>query len=379
MRHALVVMLALVAATAAPSCRRSAEAEHGHDEERHVDASAAEGTAASPVLSLEGLRGIRWMTAPDARAEGAWFAGEAIGDESAEVTLSSPVSGRVASPPYAPGRPVPRGTELVRIDSPEQAELLSRLSATRAEVERADSALVREERLAAAGATSSREVDDARYAARAAHAAYEAAQGSLDARGLAASDRPGRVVMKAPAAGTVLRWSVREGQGVEAGQELGAFQLHAARLVRVDLPLPGPSWRLGDDTEVRTSDGRRWAARVAGVPAALASDTRRLSYRLELEGSALPLPGQPVEVRVPFGTAVILPQAALQQIEGTWGVFVRAGDRAEFHPVRRGVELGADVAVEDGVHPGEELAADGAYLLKSLWLKSRSGGDEHEH
>jgi cobalt-zinc-cadmium efflux system membrane fusion protein len=147
----------------------------------------------------------------------------------------------------------------------------------------------------------------------------------------------------------------------------------------VDLPLPGPNWKLGDATEVRTSDGRHWQARVAGIPAALADDTRRLSYRLALEGDALPLPGQPVEARVPFGMAVILPQAALQQIEGTWGVFVRAGDRAEFHAVRRGIELGSDVAVEEGVRPGEQIASDGAYLLKSLWLKSRSGGDEHEH
>jgi hypothetical protein len=47
--------------------------------------------------------------------------------------------------------------------------------------------------------------------------------------------------------------------------------------------------------------------------------------------------------------------------------------------VRRGVELGSDVVIEEGVNPGESVAADGAYLLKSMWLKARSGGDEHEH
>jgi Membrane-fusion protein len=84
-------------------------------------------------------------------------------------------------------------------------------------------------------------------------------------------------------------------------------------------------------------------------------------------------------VRVPFASGVILPQSALQQIEGVWGVFVRDGQRAVFRPVRRGMELGSDVLLLAGVEPGQEVVADGAYLLKSTWLKARSGGDAHEH
>jgi cobalt-zinc-cadmium efflux system membrane fusion protein len=196
---------------------------------------------------------------------------------------------------------------------------------------------------------------------------------------LADADGSGRFALRAPAHGAVVQWNVRSGQGIEAGQELGVFQVAPARLVRLDLSLPGPPWQLGDETDVRASDGRRWRARVAGVPAVLADTTRRLAFRLELIDGKPPLPGQPVEVRVPFAVAVILPQAAVQQIEGTWGVFVRAGDTAVFHPIRRGVELGSDVVIEGGVSPGEQIATDGAYLLKSLWLKVRSGDDEHEH
>ena len=80
----------------------------------------------------------------------------------------------------------------------------------------------------------------------------------------------------------------------------------------------------------------------------------------------------------PFAVAVILPQAALQQVDGQWGVFVRSGDHAEFHPVRRGAELATNVVIEDGVKPGETIAADGAYLLKSLWQKTQSGGDGND-
>lgn len=379
MRSAIVLPLGLAAVIALASCKSRSAPEHPTDADQAIAAAPAEGSTETAVIPLAGLRGIRWISAPEPRAEGAWFPGEAIGDESAQNVLSSPVGGRVASVPWSPGRPVSRGAVLLEIESPEQAELVARSIVAKADTERADAALDREEKLASAGATSQREVEEARREASVARAQSEAARLGLEARGLTDSDRSGRFTLRAPAFGTVVRWNVRNGQGVEPGLELGTFQTASARLVRLDLSLPGPRWKFGDETEARTSDGRRWKARVVGVPVVLADDTRRLSFRLELSDGALPLPGQPVEVRVPFAVAVILPQSAVQQIEGTWGVFVRGGDRAEFHPVRRGVELGSDVVIEEGVNPGESVAADGAYLLKSMWLKARSGGDEHEH
>lgn len=379
MSRRTLMVFGLLSVTALASCQSSTTREEHHDEGEHETAALPGNSSDSPVILLEGLRGIRWLTAPQPRAEGAWFPGEAIGDESAQSVLSSPVSGRVVSAPFPPGRSVSRGAELLVIESPEQAELVSRRLITSAEAESAEAALAREEKLAAAGATSQRDLEDARREAAVARAENESARLGLEARGLKDSDDSARFVLRAPTSGVIVRWNVRKGERVEAGHELGSIQTASARLVRLDLSLPGPQWRLGDETEARTSDGRHWKARVAGVPAVLADDTRRLTFRLELSDGTLPFPGQPLEVRVPFAVAVILPQAAVQQIEGKWGVFVRVDDRAEFHPVRRGVELGSDVVIEEGVSPGENVAGDGAYLLKSMWLKTRSGGDEHDH
>ena len=111
----------------------------------------------------------------------------------------------------------------------------------------------------------------------------------------------------------------------------------------------------------------------------LTTDTRRLSYRLRLLGGPLPIPGTPLEVHVPLAKTVVLPQSALQQVEGTWGVFVKEGEEAMFRPVRRGPELGTDVMVLDGVKPGETVVGEGAYLLKSLQIKRKSGGEDHDH
>jgi cobalt-zinc-cadmium efflux system membrane fusion protein len=82
---------------------------------------------------------------------------------------------------------------------------------------------------------------------------------------------------------------------------------------------------------------------------------------------------------VPLLKAIVLPQSALQQVEGTWGVFVKEGGEAVFRPVRRGAELGGDVMVLDGVKPGETVVSEGAYLLKSLQIKRKSGGEDHDH
>ena len=59
--------------------------------------------------------------------------------------------------------------------------------------------------------------------------------------------------------------------------------------------------------------------------------------------------------------------------------FVREDETVRFAPVRRGAELGGDVLVLDGVETGQIVATEGAYLLRSLYLKLSGGGEAHEH
>ena len=375
-----VLVLALLLALSAGCRPATPESPSGHDDHDHegeaaVTAEGGEGLA----VPLDGVRGLRLVEAPARRSEGAWFPGEAIGDENAQAVLAAPVAGIVGAPLAAPQAPVAAGTPLVSLASPELADLRARWLTASARRLRAEADLGREERLAAGNATSARELELSRNEAAAARAEEDAARIGLEARGVSPGSAPGPFVVKAPARGSVVEWKVRVGQGVAAGEALGTFQSAGASLVLLELPLPGPDWALGDETDVRASDGKRWRARVAGVPAVLGASTRRLSYRLRLAGGPLPIPGKPVEVRVPFASAVILPQNALQQVEGSWGVFVKQDGHAHFRPVKRGTELGGDVMVLDGVEPGETVVTDGAYLLKAALLKKKSGGDAHDH
>jgi cobalt-zinc-cadmium efflux system membrane fusion protein len=331
-------------------------------------------------LPLKDLRGLRYLVVPAARAEGAWHPAEAIGDEAAQALLTAPVKGILAAILVPPGRQVGAGAGLLVLRSPELARLKADWLSASARRERAEADLAREQRLFTGQAGSRRDLEVARAEGAMAAAEAEAARLALEARGVEPATAGATLTLRAPKAGIVTAYKVQLGQGVEAGQELGGFQSASAAIARLELPLPAPrGWNPGAVTAARSSDGQHWRATLEGTPMTLTADTRRLSYRLRLSGGVLPIPGTPLEVQVPLATAVLLPQSALQQVEGIWGVFVKEGEEAVFRPVRRGPELGGEVMVLDGVQPGATIVGEGAYLLKSLQIKRKSGGDGHDH
>ncbi len=345
-----------------------------------TDGVAAEHDEKPGVVHLEGVRGVAFATVGAPIEEGVWYPAEATADESEREMLSAPIGGVVVVLTVPPGREVARGTPLLTIRSPELAQLSAAWLARRATRQQAAAEVAREERLAKAGAGAARELEAARAALAVADAEEAAARLALEAHGVTPGRAGATVSIRAPRGGRVAKYSVLAGQGVQTGQELGVFETGRGTLVAVELALPGPtSWVAGAETAVRRSDGKTWTARVEGMPTSLSAETRRLSYRLRLVGDEPPYPGTPLEVRVPLPRGIVVPQGAVQQIEGNWGVFVATGDEAAFRPVRRGPELGGDVVVLEGLVAGERIATDGAYLLKALLLKQSGEGETHAH
>ncbi len=374
--YSLCIPLALVLLAGTGCSKKSAL--KGEAEKHEHESAGSTGSR----IALDGIRGLRLMKVPDLRMEGRWVPGEAIGDEAAQAVLSSPVKGIVSQILASPGQTNVTGTALALIQSPELARLKAQWIASKAKSDRTQADLAREERLFQAGAGSRRDLENARSEAATANAEEEAARLGLEAVGLKPGDAGATFTLKAPANGSVVTWKVQRGQGVEAGQELGNFQAAQASIVRVELSNPGPTgWNPGTENEVRQANGRTWKARLESTPTTLTSDTRRLSYRLRIVGGPLPIPGTSVEVKVPVEKAIFLPQSALQQIEGRWGVFVAEKESAEFRPVKRGMELKDEVLVLEGLKPGETVVAEGAYLLKAYQQKrSQPEGEEgHGH
>lgn len=319
--------------------------------------------------------GLHFLEAPAPSDLTVWFPAEAAGDESAQALLTAPVSGLVASAPAAPGRPVGKGAPLLVLRSPELADLKSRWLTTQARLRRAQTDLAREQRLAAAQAGAKRDLESAEAEHASASAEAESARIALQARGVTPEKADGTYVLHAPAAGTVVAWKARLGQGVAMNEELGTYQAASASLAILELPPPAPAWKLGSRTAVRSED-RTWKAEVSGLPAAMGEMTHRMTYRLRLSGAPLPIPGLPLEVQVPVGRGILLPTAALQQVEGVWGVFLQEGDQARFQPVKRGPDSGRSTLVLDGVPAGAKVVTEGAYLLKSKLTRLKTGGGD---
>lgn len=369
-RIVIGIPLALLLAAGAGCSRKSAAAEKDHHD--HA------GEAAGAAIPVQEIRGIQLLKVPQARAESRWVPGEAQGDEAAQAVLSSPVKGIVSQLVAIPGQGRAPGATLALVQSPELARLKAEWIAARSRLTRAQSEWAREERLFKAGAGARRDLEGVRSDLETAQAAEEAARLGLEAVGLKPGEAGATFTVKAPASGSLVAWKVQRGQGVEAGQELGTFQAAQASIVKVEVPQPGPAgWNTGSETEVRHAGGRTWKARLEGTPTALTADTRRLGFRLRFTGGPLPIPGTPVEVKVPMEQGIYLPQAALQQMDGRWGVFVVDKGQASFRPVKRGIEIRDEVLVLEGIQTGETVVAEGAYLMKAYQQK-RSGPEEEE-
>jgi cobalt-zinc-cadmium efflux system membrane fusion protein len=373
---------------------RSTQTEHGHDDEHAADERTAgdhddgaevahrdDGEADDDAIPLAGVRGVSFADVSPPVEEGAWYPAEAMASELERAMMTAPIEGLVVAIAAPPGREVAAGTPLITLRSSELAELVAALLKGRATREHAAAEFAREERLRNAGAGALRELEAARAALAVAEAEEAAARLALEARGISPDHAGATLEVRAPYRGQVATLDVAIGEGVSSGQRLGMFETARASLVRVELPLPGPSsWSPGAPTIARRGDGKTWSAKVEGLPASPTAETRRLAYRLRLAADdELPYPGTPLEVRVPIATGIVVPQDAVQQIEGQWGVFVAAGEQASFVSIRRGPELGGDVIVLEGLEPGQRIATEGAYLLKALALKRSGGGAEHAH
>lgn len=85
-----------------------------------------------------------------------------------------------------------------------------------------------------------------------------------------------------------------------------------------------------------------------------------------------------VQLPTPDGRqAVTVPSAAIQQVVDRPTVFVRAGpDEFEVRPVEAGTAAGNWVEIVSGVRPGEEVATQGSFYLKSTLLRAEIGGEE---
>jgi membrane fusion protein, heavy metal efflux system len=307
------------------------------------------------------------------------------------ATLGPRVAGRVVEIPVNVGDEVKKGQTVVLLESHEVGRTRADLIAASARLEVAKKAAERQRKLLEENVTSQRAVEEADGARRVAQADLSAASTRLRTFGVGASSRsvstPAGVALTSPLSGTVVSREAHMGQWAEPADTLvqivnldelwveGTVYEREMRFVAPGKPAL---------VEVRAFPGQVFEGKVDRVDPTLDSGSRSVRVRVTLANSEHRLkPGMFATVRIKGvhehepRELLAIPWAAVQEVDSHPSVFVRVGEgRFEVRRVHLGDRAGEDVEIANGLAAGDEVVAEGSFLLKSQLLRSTLGEDE---
>lgn len=265
------------------------------------------------------------------------------------------------------GDPVRAGETLAIVESRDAAQIAADRTAAAAKSVLAQKALARESYLYRQKVSARVELEQAQ--AEAASAAAEARRASV-AAGAARVTADGRgVVVSSPISGRVTSENISLGAFVQPETEL--MRVADASKVQIEAAVgPTDAQRLaaGDRAIVELPDGRTVEGRVRAVTPGLASETRSATAVLDVPGTLQP--GLAVRVRLlpsrgDVSNAIVVPEDAVQSLEGRDVVFVRTAQGFRAQTVTIGQRSNGRVEILKGLEPGRTVATRNAFLLKA--------------
>ena len=154
--------------------------------------------------------------------------------------------------------------------------------------------------------------------------------------------------------------------------EAELFRVADPRLVQVEASVGSvDAARIapGDTAVVEMPNGRTVNARVRAVTPTLNGETRAATAVLDVDGGELQ-PGLAVRVRLKpsrgeSSTAIVVPEEAVQSVEGRDVVFVRTAAGFKAVPVSLGRRSAGRVEILSGLSNGQTIATRQAFLLKA--------------
>ena len=327
----------------------------------------------------------------------------------AHVRLLAP--GRVEQVHVRVGDRVQSGQPLLTYDNVDVGELVGNYLSAAAAVERAaadadvaNRALERATKLVDVGGLSRgeyerREAEHKRALAEVttARAAMTNIERRLQRFGLSADDLTrlrsssgdatswSRTIVRAPFKGVVTAANVAPGEAVDTERELFTVADLSTVWVVGDLYQRDiASVRRGQEAQITTESypGETFSGRITNVSDVLDPSTRTAKVRCEVPNRDGRLKLQMfVTMGLPTTTArdtLVVPAAAVQQIDDDTVVFVQTGEESfEKRVVEAGAGSGGWVPVLSGLKVGERVVTDGGFMLKSK-LKAASIGEGEE-
>lgn len=295
-----------------------------------------------------------------------------------QALLTARADGAVVRVNKRLGDPVGAGETVALLESRDASAFVAERNAAAARAGAARAAANREQRLFNAKITARQDLEAAVAARQTADAELQRADAAVRAAGVTGGGR--YLAVRSPISGRITEVDTQLGAYVTAGAEL--FNVSDPRRIQINASVPATDAqriRPGDRAIIELPGGNIVEATVRSATPSLDTESRSATVVVELIGAPGGLTqGQAVRVRItPQGSqesGIILPEQAVQQIEGRDMVFVQVKGGFQAMPVSVGSRSGGRVEILDGLQAGQTVVTEGAFVLKS-----QLGASEAEH
>lgn len=347
-------------------------------------ASSAEGEAEGAEAEVQGPPGFVPMTPVRLAASGVQTTRIEIGSLGAEViaqaTVAAPPEGQALVAARADGAvtriskrlgdPVGVGETVALLESRDAAAIVAERSAASARAQAARAAAARERRLFNQQITARQDLEAADAARAEAEAELRRTQAAVAAAGVTGDGR--HLAVRSPIAGRITAVGTQLGAYVTAGAEL--FRVADPRRVQIEAAVPAidaQRIRPGDTAVIELPDGGTVDAVVRSTTPSLNAESRTATVVLTPFGAPPALTqGQAVRARIVprgsvTGSAIVVPEDAVQQVEGRESVFVQTKGGFQAVPVTVGQRAAGRAEIVEGLKPGQVVVTKGAFVLKA--------------
>lgn len=290
-----------------------------------------------------------------------------------EAVILARASGNVTRVRRQLGDVVRAGDTLAQVESPEAAAMAAERSVAQAKLELARKSFERESGLFKQGVTPRQDMEAAQAALSVAESEARRASAVAKAANVGADGKSVAVV--SPIDGTITARAVTLGAFVQQQTELFRVAGAGQMLVEASLPVADIARvAVGDQATILAAGGTPVKASVRSVTPTVSGTSRSATVILTPSAPTSGLVvGEGVQARlhVKNGKAgLVVPEDAVQNIEGRDMLFVRVKDGFRAQPVLVGGRSGGAAQIASGVAAGEQVATRNAFLIKADMIKS---------
>ncbi|MCI3131000.1 efflux RND transporter periplasmic adaptor subunit [Phenylobacterium aquaticum] len=272
------------------------------------------------------------------------------------------------------GDPVRAGETIALVQSREAAQIAAARGVASAKADLARKVLARERSLYEQKVSPRQDLEQAQAELASAEAEARSASSAVTAADVS---RDGRYVMVvSPINGRITAMAASLGAFVQPETEL--FRIADPAKIQIAAAVTAADAnrvRPGDQAVIEANTGETRSAVVRSVTPGVSVETRSATVVLALTGGAGVLqPGQLVRARITSRqsatSGIVVPEEAVQVVEGRDAVFVRTPKGFRVQPVTVGQRSAGRVQIVEGLKGGESIATRNAFLLKAELGKS---------